>query len=83
MLIEILKASNKLDLSENFGEVIFDMSVGYDLKGIKSDKVRGFIEGMLDASELIEFYRLQAPGLPGRLLDTLAFISHLGCAFFN
>ena len=57
MLIEILQASGKLDLAESFGDVLYDMSVGYDLQGIKSDKVRQFIEGMLDAAEIVEHYR--------------------------
>ena len=30
---------------------VFNMSVGYDLEGIKSEKVDGFIESMKDASE--------------------------------
>ncbi|GIT62831.1 MAG: hypothetical protein Ct9H300mP21_03770 [Pseudomonadota bacterium] len=38
MLIEILRAPGKLDLVENFGDVLYDMSVGYDLKGIQSEK---------------------------------------------
>jgi len=88
MLIEILKASGKLDLSENFGEVLFDMSVGYDLKGIKSDKVRGFIEGMLNAAELIEFYRNKIPSkfkqfrdidFSTKLSDTLTLSTFHGC----
>jgi len=88
MLIEILKASGKLDLSENFGNVLFDMSVGYDLKGIKSDKVRKFIEGMLDASELVEFYRRKIPKqyqqfsdlkFRTKLSDTLTLSTFHGC----
>ena len=88
MLIEILKASNKLDLSDNFGEVLFDMSVGYDLKGIKSNKVRLFIEGMLDATELIEFYRNKIPSqykqfrdldFQTKLSDTLTLSTFHGC----
>ena len=46
------------------GETIFDMSVGYDLAGIQSDKVRGFIDTLKDASALIE--KLKA-SLPARL----------------
>jgi len=30
---------------------VFNMSVGYDLEGIKSDKVNKFIEGLKDASD--------------------------------
>ena len=38
---------------------IFNMSVGYDLKGIKTEKMQRFIHGLLDAStqDLLEGYR--------------------------
>ena len=32
-------------------EVAFNLSVGYDLAGIKDSKVDGYIEGMIDASQ--------------------------------
>jgi len=88
MLIEILRASGKLDLAENFGDVLYDMSVGYDLKGIQSDKVRRFIEGMLDASEVVEHYRKQIPeqyrqfrnlDFQTKLSDTLTLSTFHGC----
>lgn len=88
MLIEILRASGKLDLAENFGDVLFDMSVGYDLAGIKSDKVRHFIEGMQDASEIVEHYRQQIPEqyrqfreleFKTKLSDTLTLSTFHGC----
>lgn len=41
--------SRELDLGADDG-FIFNMSVGYDLKGIQSPKVDAFIEGMKDAS---------------------------------
>ena len=43
-----------VDLSGTAGETIYDMSIGYDLKGIKSDKVCRFIRGMFDASKEVE-----------------------------
>ena len=48
MLIEMLKASG---VGAGLPETMFDMSVGYDLAGIKSAKVRGFLDGMLDATQ--------------------------------
>ncbi|SCK04360.1 Glutamate synthase [NADPH] small chain [uncultured Clostridium sp.] len=39
----------ELDLSNN-RDFMFNMSVGYDLEGIKSPKVNKFIDGMIDAS---------------------------------
>ena len=88
MLIEILQASGKLDLAENFGDVLYDMSVGYDLQGIKSDKVRQFIEGMLDAAAIVEHYREQIPDqyrqfrdldFRTKLSDTLTLSTFHGC----
>ena len=88
MLIEILQASGKLDLAENFGDVLYDMSVGYDLQGIKSDKVRQFIEGMLNAADIVEHYRKQIPDqyrqfrdldFPTKLSDTLTLSTFHGC----
>jgi putative selenate reductase len=39
------------------GEVIFDLSVGYDLAGIQSEKVDSFIHTMRDASALLDELR--------------------------
>ena len=44
------------------GPHVFDMSVGYDLAGIKSDKVSGFIDAMCDASDEIERLRPEIGG---------------------
>ena len=88
MLIEILHASGKLDLAKNFGDVLYDMSVGYDLAGIQSDKVRRFIESMLDATEVVEHYRKQIPDqfrqfrkldFQTKLSDTLTLSTFHGC----
>ena len=88
MLIEILQASGKLELAENFRDVLFDMSVGYDLAGIQADKVRQFIEGMQDASEIVEHYRQQIPeqysefrnlDFQTKLSDTLTLSTFHGC----
>jgi putative selenate reductase len=43
------------------GEPIYDMSIGYDLAGIKSKKVVDFILGMIDARESAERLRNQIP----------------------
>src|SRR5450830_365075 len=50
MLIRILEAGGRLALAPGFGRTIFDMSVGYDLAGIRSDRVQAFMAGMMDAS---------------------------------
>jgi len=88
MLIEILVASGKLQLAPGFDAVLYDMSVGYDLAGIRSDRVQSFIRGMMDATATIERLRAQIPDqyarfrdLPfrTRLSDTLTLSTFHGC----
>jgi len=43
------------------GEPYYDLSVGYDLAGIRTQKVVDFIRGMIDASESIARLRDQIP----------------------
>lgn len=86
MLIEML--SRTLDLAPGFCDLIFDMSVGYDLEGIKSDRVRAFIDGMMDASAVVERLRAEIPAEFGhlrdleyrtKLSDTLTLSTFHGC----
>ena len=44
------------------GPHVFDMSVGYDLAGITSDKVAAFIRGMHDATDSIDQLRPELTG---------------------
>ncbi|MHC4767240.1 MAG: glutamate synthase, partial [Planctomycetota bacterium] len=69
MLIEMLKATLGSRLAPGFVQTIFDMSVGYDLEGIRSPAVRRFIETMMDASELIGRLRDEIPREHARLRD--------------
>ncbi|MDF1665793.1 MAG: glutamate synthase, partial [Planctomycetota bacterium] len=41
---------------------LFDMSVGYDLAGIQTDKVKRFIHGLMDASPTIEALKSELTG---------------------
>ena len=88
MLIEILKASGKLKMAPGFGEVIYDMSVGYDLKGIQTERVQDYIRGMKDASAVVEHYRMQIPDrfsqfrdldFPTNLSNSLTLSTFHGC----
>ncbi|HTP52921.1 MAG TPA: hypothetical protein VMK42_19685 [Anaeromyxobacteraceae bacterium] len=89
MLIEMLKASGRLPaLAPGFNDTVFDMSVGYDLAGIRSDRVRAFMAGLLDAGPVIERLRPQIPAawrhwrdLPfqRRVSDTLTLSTFHGC----
>ena len=88
MLLEILAASGKVALRPGFDRVLFDMSVGYDLKGIRTDRVQGFVRGMMDASAVVEKLRAEIPDewkkyrdLPfaTKLSDTLTLSTFHGC----
>lgn len=61
MLIDLLKASGKVPLTPGFEHSVFDLSVGYDLKGVKSEKVRTFISGMKDARGVVARLRGELP----------------------
>jgi putative selenate reductase len=88
MLIGMLRESGAIDLAPGFGESIFDMSVGYDLAGIRSEKVGAFLRGMLDAAPLIDRLRREVPSglarlrdvdVPPRLSCTLTLSTFHGC----
>ena len=85
MLIEMAKTAG---MGPGFPDTVFDMSVGYDLAGIQSPKVRAFIDGMLDASALVEQLRKQIPedhahlrdlDYPTRISDTVTLSTFHGC----
>jgi putative selenate reductase len=76
------------DMSGTVGETVFDMSVGYDLAGIQTEKVISFIRGMMDASECIERLRDQLPhrlrklrdlDFPTRLSRSITLSTFHGC----
>jgi putative selenate reductase len=51
------------------GEPIYDMSIGYDLAGIRTPKVVNFIRGMIDARESVARLRDQVPRWLGLLRE--------------
>ncbi|MCB9865621.1 MAG: glutamate synthase [Phycisphaerales bacterium] len=103
MLVEIIRASGWLtpgDVGPAFqpvasaspsspaGDVIYDMSVGYDLAGIQSPAVREFIAGMLDARDVVDRLRMEIPAehralrdldFPTRISDTITLSTFHGC----
>ena len=84
MLIEILKASKLLGEDFSPGDTIFDMSVGYNLEGIRSPRVRSWIESMKDASAVIDELRAGLDGyrdlpFPTRISDTISLSTFHGC----
>ncbi len=90
MFIEILKASRLLgeDFPGAWGDTIFDMSVGYDLKGISSPRVREWMAWMMDATAIVDELRATLTGpwaryrdlpFPTRISDTLTLSTFHGC----
>ena len=88
MLIRILLASGKLPMAPGFGRTVFDMSGGYDLAGIRHPRMKAFLDGMTDASTVVERLRRQLPAELGplrdldfstRISDTLTLSTFHGC----
>ncbi len=89
MLLEILQRWEPLqEFIGDSGPYVFDMSVGYDLAGISSPEISGFIEGMKDASAEIEALRGEIPDafaefsdfdFTTSLSDTLTLSTFHGC----
>jgi len=88
MLVEILKASGKLELADGAGDTIYDMSVGYDLEGIKSPTVRAFLDRMSDCGSIIDRLRNEIPDefawareldFQTTISDTLTLSTFHGC----
>ncbi|NUN14147.1 MAG: glutamate synthase [Myxococcales bacterium] len=78
MLLRMLEASGKVVMSPGAGDWIMDLSVGYDLAGIKTERVRGFISGMQDATETVNRLRAELVSdlAPYRDLDFRTQLSH-------
>jgi len=88
MLIEVLMASGQLQLEPGFANIVYDMSVGYDLDGITSPVMNAFIDGLLDCSATVDRLRREIPaehsGLrelpyPTQLCSTLTLSTFHGC----
>ena len=63
---EYVKASMLVDMFADFfgveRECLFDLSVGYDFEGIRSERMRAFMLRMMDARTLVDELRKQIPG---------------------
>lgn len=60
MLIQIIRSDPQLGCSRlkgADGDVLFDMSIGYNLAGIRSATVQRFLDGMRDAGPLVKRLR--------------------------
>jgi putative selenate reductase len=72
MIIDILLHEDVLGFGADkarAGDTIFDLSVGYDLKGISSPAVRGFIDATIDAGPTIERLKAEIPEEFARFRD--------------
>jgi putative selenate reductase len=89
MLIEILKAAG---IPEGAGaaqlDTLFDMSVGYGLEGIRSERVSGWIASMKDATPVVDALRATLTGplakyrdlpFPTRISDAITLSTFHGC----
>jgi putative selenate reductase len=90
MLLDVLKADNLLGLPSDRlkQDTILDMSVGYDLAGIRSPQVRAWIDSMKDARAEVEALRRQIPDdlhrwrdldFTTRLSDQITLSTFHGC----
>ncbi len=88
MLLELMVASGHLKLEPGFERFAFDLSVGYDLKGIQHQRVQAFLSGMQDATAVVNRLRKELTGplakfkdFPFRtqLSDTLTLSTFHGC----
>ncbi len=90
LLVAILDELCGIPEAERY--VIFDISVGYDLEGIRSRKMAGFFEGVRDASGLLDEERsrlsrelpadlkhLADVPCPARLSDSATLSTFHGC----
>jgi putative selenate reductase len=90
MIIEILRHWEPLadHVGADPGPHVFDLSVGYDLAGIQTDKVAGFVDSMVDASAEIHRLRPSIPepfadfrthDFPTRVADSVTLSTFHGC----
>ncbi len=90
MLVDVLAADNLTGVASDRDkqDTILDMSVGYDLAGIRSDRVRAWIEAMKDAREVVDALRAEIPedlrryrdvDFKTRLSDQITLSTFHGC----
>jgi putative selenate reductase len=87
MFVEILKASHLIG-DDVPGETIFDMSVGYNLEGIRSCRVSSWIQSMKNAGPVVDELRTGLNGefsayrdlpFPACISDTITLSTFHGC----
>lgn len=61
MLIDVLKHSDSFGWQKKDLDTVIDMSLGYDLKGIQSNKIQEYIHRMRNATDIVNIYRDSIP----------------------
>ena len=88
VLVRLLAASGRLPIAADHADVTFDMSVGYDYAGLTSERVVRFLDGMRDATLLVDRLRRELPreaahlrdlDVPARLADSTSLSTFHGC----
>lgn len=88
VLIHVLRDSFELSPSKDETGFMFNMSIGYDLKGIQSEKMERFIYGMLNPKSRIDryldifqtIYPERSPvSVPERIIDSVTISTMHGC----
>ncbi|MCL4820885.1 MAG: glutamate synthase [Vicinamibacteria bacterium] len=86
MLIEVMR--ERLGLDRAADPLVFDLSVGYDLAGLRSEPVQGFLRGMRDPTRLVDALRREIPAewaryrdldFPAAISDTVTLSTFHGC----
>jgi putative selenate reductase len=78
-------AQSGLDGLPKDREVLFDLSVGYDLAGVQSAPIKQFIDGLQSAREQIDALRPLLPAhlrdcdIPSRIVDCATISTFHGC----
>jgi putative selenate reductase len=87
MLIHMLCSEHGPGLWPEVG-TSFDISLGYDLAGIRTEKVRHYLDTMWDASDLIQHYRAELPehlkkwgdvAVPNQIGNAITLSTFHGC----
>lgn len=88
LLVAMLAASGEAGVLPSFTDTVFDASVGYDLAGIRSAKVDGYLRALRDVRPVADRLRaglppeLRALGeaeLPAALVETVTLSTFHGC----
>ncbi len=88
MLIRLLAESGRLPMAPGFDETVLDLSVGYDLAGLRSPGIEAFLQGLAAIQPIAARLRREIPtewahlrdiALPDRLTASVTLSTFHGC----